>query len=252
MTAIGDSTPVKTCTKCGECKPATTDFFHKSSRDGLAPACKACALEQKRLAYLQNADVFKARVSQYRAKDPEKHRASCRQWHAANKDKVKAADAIYYRNNKAKVSASNRAYHAMNAEALRSSAMERYRKNKQAAFERNIRNTKKRKLVDPAFALSVLIRSSINNHMRKGGWTKKSRTQQILGCTWDEFKSHIERQFLRGMSWENRHLWHLDHIVPMAKAKSAEDVVALNHFTNLRPMWAKDNIRKSDAITHLI
>lgn len=46
--------------------------------------------------------------------------------------------------------------------------------------------------------------------------------------------------------------FELDHIVPLASAKTEEDVIRLNHFTNLRPMWAKDNIAKSDRITHLI
>lgn len=54
------------------------------------------------------------------------------------------------------------------------------------------------------------------------------------------------------MTWENRSEWHLDHIVPLATATTAEEVAALNHFTNFRPLWALDNMLKSDNVTHLI
>jgi hypothetical protein len=54
------------------------------------------------------------------------------------------------------------------------------------------------------------------------------------------------------MAWENRAMWQLDHIVPLATAATEADVLALNHYTNLRPMWSVDNRAKSDKITHLI
>lgn len=74
----------------------------------------------------------------------------------------------------------------------------------------------------------------------------------IIGCNAAAFKTHIERQFLKGMNWGNRNEWHIDHITPIATATNKGDVIALNHFTNLRPMWAKDNISKGAQITHLI
>jgi hypothetical protein len=84
------------------------------------------------------------------------------------------------------------------------------------------------------------------------GFSKSSSTAVILGCDWDQFKRHIELQFLPGMSWENTPEWHIDHIVPLASANDVEEVIALSHFTNLQPLWAKDNLRKSDKITRLI
>jgi hypothetical protein len=47
------------------------------------------------------------------------------------------------------------------------------------------------------------------------------------------------------MSWENRRLWHIDHIIPLALAKNEDQLIKLNHYTNLRPLWAKDNLVKS-------
>lgn len=76
--------------------------------------------------------------------------------------------------------------------------------------------------------------------------------ESILGCTWSEFRVHIERQFLPGMTWDSRDAWHVDHIVPISSATNEAEVIALNHFTNLRPLWAVDNLKKSDKRTHLL
>jgi len=74
----------------------------------------------------------------------------------------------------------------------------------------------------------------------------------IIGCSHAQLKDHIEKQFLKGMTWENRDQWHIDHITPISKATCEQDVLALYHFTNLRPMWAADNIRKSNKEMFLI
>jgi hypothetical protein len=50
------------------------------------------------------------------------------------------------------------------------------------------------------------------------------------------------------MSWENRSEWHIDHIVPLSSAKSEAEIIFLNHYSNLQPLWAKDNIQKSNKM----
>jgi hypothetical protein len=67
-------------------------------------------------------------------------------------------------------------------------------------------------------------------------------------CSFEEFFIHIESQFIDGMSWENRSLWHIDHIIPLATAKTEEEILRLNHYTNLRPLWALDNLKKGSKI----
>ena len=74
----------------------------------------------------------------------------------------------------------------------------------------------------------------------------------MLGCDWGFFARHIELQFLPGMTWSNRNLWHIDHIIPLSTAKSEQDVIALNHVSNLRPLWADKNREKSDKIQFVI
>lgn len=118
--------------------------------------------------------------------------------------------------------------------------------------ERNAERQRERKKSDPLFALKCRVGNLIRISIRGHGYTKRSKTYAILGCTFEFFAAHIERQFLPGMSWENRHLWHIDHIVPMATAVTEADVLALNHFTNMRPLWGKDNLAKSDSIQFLL
>jgi len=105
---------------------------------------------------------------------------------------------------------------------------------------------------DPLFALIGRCRARVNQSFRKNGYTKRSKTHEIIGCSWEFLRGFIERQFKPGMTWENRSEWHIDHIIPLASAKTEEDVIKLNHYTNLRPLWAEENLKKSDKIESLV
>jgi hypothetical protein len=74
----------------------------------------------------------------------------------------------------------------------------------------------------------------------------------MRGCSFADFRNHIEKQFSKGMNWEDASAWHIDHIIPCASAKSIEDLHALFHFTNLRPVWAADNLAKKDKVLFLL
>jgi hypothetical protein len=90
------------------------------------------------------------------------------------------------------------------------------------------------------------VSTTIRESFRVMGFVKNSSAEKILCCSFEQFKKHIESQFLQGMSWENRCLWHLDHIMPVSMAKTPDEILRLNHYRNFRPMWAADNIRKSN------
>lgn len=82
--------------------------------------------------------------------------------------------------------------------------------------------------------------------LKRVGGLKTSPTFQMLGYTPEDLRKHVERQFVNGMSWDNRHRWELDHIIPISSAKTVEDVVSLNQLPNLRPIWAEQNLEKRD------
>ena len=108
----------------------------------------------------------------------------------------------------------------------------------------------RRRKTDPLYAFKHKVCSTINKNLKRNGYTKRSKSLEILGCSWSEFYKHIESQFTEGMNWNNRGFygWHLDHIIPLASAKTEEDIIRLNHYTNLQPLWAKDNMEKSDFL----
>ncbi len=81
-----------------------------------------------------------------------------------------------------------------------------------------------------------------NNNMSKSKLITKS--EDILGCSFDLFKSHIESQFKEGMSWYNHGQWHIDHKVPLNVSITSDEVLKLNHYTNLQPLWADENLIK--------
>jgi len=84
------------------------------------------------------------------------------------------------------------------------------------------------------------------------GALKTSSTFAELGYTPQEFADHIEKQFTKGMGWHNMDQWQIDHIIPVSRAESKEDVKRLNQLPNLRPMWATENNRKRDKVETIL
>ena len=79
---------------------------------------------------------------------------------------------------------------------------------------------------------------------------KSNKTESILGCSFEEFKSYIESKFDEKMSWENHGTyWHIDHITPISWAECEEDVYLLNHYTNLQPLNKFENLSKNNRFS---
>jgi hypothetical protein len=105
---------------------------------------------------------------------------------------------------------------------------------------------------DNKYYLVNRIKTLLRNSLKKRGFKKGTKLEAILGCSKDFFVRHIERQFLAGMSWKNRSQWHLDHIVALTTANTVDDIIALFHHTNLRPVWAHENWAKGAKPMFLI
>ncbi len=88
--------------------------------------------------------------------------------------------------------------------------------------------------------------------MNKSGYKKGSKSQDILGCSYIEFKKYLESKFENGMSWENYGQWHIDHIIPISWGKSEQEVYELNNYKNLQPLWKFDNLSKGNIINRKI
>lgn len=130
----------------------------------------------------------------------------------------------------------------------RDERLEYQRKYNEANRDRKNANTreynKKKRASDTIFKLKENLRAQVGMALKRGGWKKTTRTQEMLGCDFEFFEKWIRIQFEDGMSWENHGEWHLDHKKPLASAKTKEEVEALFHYSNYQPLWAFDNLSK--------
>jgi len=94
--------------------------------------------------------------------------------------------------------------------------------------------------------LKYRISDRIRKNLRKKNFKKGKNTKDIIGCSIQDLKIHLESKFQHGMSWENHSLtgWHIDHIKPLSLGKTEEEIYELWHYTNLQPLWWVDNIKK--------
>ena len=102
---------------------------------------------------------------------------------------------------------------------------------------------------DPLFNLRIKIRNSIKDSFRGTIFYKKNKTREILGCSFEDFKLYLELQFEHWMNFDNygkyngefNFGWDIDHIIPTSSAKTEEEIIKLNHYTNLKPLCSKIN-----------
>jgi hypothetical protein len=139
-------------------------------------------------------------------------------------------------------------WHNSNKEKCKLISKNYYEKNKRTLINKSAKYRKERLNADPLFKISSSIRTRLGIAIKQKAWNKNNTFKQYIGCSLEELKKHIETQFQPGMNWSNhgRDGWHLDHIIPLSSARNEEELYKLNHYSNLQPLWAKDNLRKSD------
>lgn len=103
---------------------------------------------------------------------------------------------------------------------------------------------------DPIYKLRHLLRTRTLKAFKSISANKPDKTHILLGSNYLTIKEHIEKQFKDGMTWENHGKWHIDHIIPLGSTKDPEKLKSLCHYTNLQPLWAKDNLAKRNIINY--
>lgn len=196
---------------------------------------RAAILERARLGRLLDLDAARERDRQSRERHREernsRNREYMRQSRLANPEKFRK---------RAKESA------LKNRESARKRSARYYERHKARALAANNKSTKKRRQTDPLFAIACRLRKRLARAINAQSAEKRSSSLDLIGCSVVELMSHLESQFLSGMTWENRSEWHIDHIVPIAlfDLRDKDQQLAAFHYTNLRPLWAKDNHKK--------
>ncbi len=205
---------MKKCSKCKEEKELSKFNKDKKSKDGHRTQCMKCRSKLRKEYDKEYNKKNKEKINEYRKEWREKNKEYFKEYREKNKEKIKERNKKYNKNNREKLN--------------------EYVKN--------------RKQTDPLFKLRKTIGNLILQSIRLQGYTKRSQSYKILGCTYEEFKKHLENKFTDGMNWENHGKWHLDHIYPVSLAEDEQGIIKLNHYTNFQPLWAEDNIRKSNKI----
>ena len=105
-------------------------------------------------------------------------------------------------------------------------------------------------LNDDIYRFKQQIRTVIRSSFTRKGYSKKSHTYEIIGIDFDKFKAHLLKTYkdIYGMEWDGIEKVHIDHIIPLATAKTEEDVIKLCHYTNLQLLKGEDNLSKGDKL----
>ena len=220
---------IKICCKCKVVKPFDEFGKDKKAKDGLNYNCKSCIKELNK---------------EYREANREKKAAKAKKYYEANKEKIITQVKEYYEANKEK----KKEYRQANEERMKEYKKEYYQTNKEKVKEYIKQYQKERRKTDPLYKMKGNLRIRTSFAFKNKGYSKTSKTQEMLGVDWEIAKAHIERQFKKGMNWDNYGEFHIDHIIPLASANTEEELKKLCHYTNLQPLWAEDNLSKSDKI----
>jgi hypothetical protein len=216
---------MKVCSKCKVEKEFIEFYKHKKGKNGLHPSCKNCCKQYNK---------------QYELDNKENRKEYNKQYHIDNKQQIKQ----YKKENIDKISKYQKQYELDNKENRKEYHIKYRIDNKERV---NIRQ-KNRMETDYLFKLICNTRNLIRISIKGKGYSKKSKTYKILGCSFEDFKQHLESQFTEGMTWENQGVWHLDHVYPVSLATDEQHLIKLNHYTNFQPLWAEDNIKKSNKL----
>lgn len=212
--------------------------------------------EENKEKIKQYREDNKDKIKELKKKRYKENKEYYENYYKNNKEKVKNLNKEYYKNNKEKVKKLKEGHYKENKEKYVLSAKKWREKNKNWSPKdiKQIRKIsyQKRIVNDPLFKIKKNIRSLISNSIRNKGYKKNTKTEHILDCTFEEFKEHIEKQFESWMNWDNygnpkdkifepNKTWDIDHIIPVSNGLTEQELIKLNHYTNLKPLCSYYN-----------
>ncbi len=205
---------MKRCTTCKVKKKLIEFSKQRTGKEGLFSQCKLCKRGYDTKYYEKNKKRMDERNKGYYIK---------------NKDKFAKKSLKYYHKNSIKMREYHRAY---------------YKKNKKTIFEKHYKKLKE----DPQYKVKYSLRKRMQSALK--GKNKSTNTVELLGCCIPYLMFYIQNNFKNRMNWNNHGDWHIDHIIPCANFNLIIESEQRKcfHYTNLQPLWAKDNIKKGKNI----
>jgi hypothetical protein len=242
----------KICSKCKIEKELVEYHKHKSSKDGIRDVCKECRKEETNLYYQKNSIKLMEKSQEYRLNNPEKIKDGLKKYREKNSESLKENKRIWSKSLEGKKS--KQKYYKNNIDDIKEKVKIYKKNNPEKEIER--RNSEKRKKYMENYLTKyrkeksyfIVWRSVLRNTLKRVGTKKENTTNELLGYSAIQLKEHIEKQFVDNMCWENWGEWHIDHIKPVSSFDKSEKMSIINSLDNLQPLWAVDNLKKSNKI----
>jgi hypothetical protein len=233
---------------CGRCKieKEVSEFYYQKTCNRYRTKCKICYKLECKIYKDANKDKTKAYSKNYRSVNAEIIKEKNKIYREENKEEIKIRQKI-----------SSKKYYDKNTELVKGKSKKFRENNPNYAYEYRAKNQsysndyqKNRRNEDQLFKLNHNVKARLSVFLKKNNITKKNKTFELVGCTPQELKEHLEKQFREGMTWENhvKYGWNIDHIIPLSSATTEEELYKLCHFTNLQPLWAEENLSKGNRI----
>lgn len=216
-------TKMKYCPKCKKLKENSEFNKHKGRAEGLFYCCRLCQSAYKREYYQNNKEFINKNVKEYSKLNP---------------DKVKKCRKLSRKRRLKRIPNYEKRQYQKHKEQIK--LHQKNNRSKITSYERN------RRKVDLNYKLTRYLRTRLSVALK--GNPKLKTTIKLIGCSIEFLKEHLEKRFKSGMTWDNYGLWHIDHIRPCASfdlSKPCQQHKCF-HYTNLQPLWAEENLKKSD------
>ena len=235
----------KICTKCGIEKPI--DKFRKYKRGDryqYRGDCKICENKQKKITYKKHQKTNLEYAKKYRIENPEKTKAAQKKWELENNEYRKTYHKERRIENPKKYTKQKKDWILRNKEKH-----DKWRKKYYPKYN------KKRRSEDLNYRLAGNLRASLKSrlkHSKKSRYNKKNDFYELIGCSIEELKIHLEKSFTSGMTWDTYGFrgWQIDHI----KSCASFDLTDLKQqrecfdWENLQPLWWYDNLSKGAKV----
>jgi hypothetical protein len=185
----------------------------------------------------------------YREQNKETIAEQKKKYRETNKGDIAEYMSKYKEVNKNEIKIQRKEYKKKNKTQIREYRLNYDKTNKEAINKKRREYYANRIKTDTLFKIKNKIRLSIIKAFKQNKLSKTSKTLNIIGCSFEELKHYIESRFESWMTWDNHGLyngefdygWDMDHIIPLSSAITEEDVIRLNHYTNLQPLCSKIN-----------
>ena len=254
---------LKKCKKCEEVK--SLDEFNNSAKgkNGKNSQCRNC----NKLYYKNNKDRHSELGKEYRDKNKEKIIKISKEYYKnnkerileeakkyqnKNKEKISEKSKEYYKNNKEKINQKEKEYRDKNKEKIKEfyknnkqKFSEKYKKYRNKNKEKINRRARERRKTNPLFKLRCLITSNIGMSLKNKGYTKKTKTYNMLKCDYNFFMTWLNGVASNGNTYGIGDL-HLDHVIPISLAETEDEAYLLNHYSNYQLLSADENLAKGN------